>query len=114
MTRSTTSAALVCAALLFAPAALAQGGAGSTDPTTGGGTDGPVSSPPPPPCVVPHVERGAAVAETRRALRRSGCSTATRRVRSSVAEGRVVSIDAREGARLKPVRKVVIRVSGGR
>jgi beta-lactam-binding protein with PASTA domain len=35
-------------------------------------------------------------------------------VASRVAEGRVVSLDAREGARLKPARKVVIRVSGGR
>jgi hypothetical protein len=35
-------------------------------------------------------------------------------VRSSVAEGRVVSLNAREGAPLKPARKVVIRVSGGR
>ena len=115
MTRSTISAALCAATLLLAPSALAQGG-GSTNPTTagdGGATDGRVNRPVPP-CIVPKVERGAAVAETRRALRRSGCSTATRRVRSSVARGRVVSLSAREGARLKATRKVVIRVSDGR
>ena len=116
MTRSTISAALCAATLLLAPSALAQGGGGSASPTTGGGggaTDSPSSSPAPP-CIVPHVERGAAVGETRRALRRSGCSTATRRVRSSVERGRVVSLSAREGARLKATRKVVIRVSDGR
>ena len=112
MTRSTTTAALLSAAtLLLAPTALAQGG-GATG-GSGTATDGKVNRPVPP-CIVPKIERGAAVAETRRALHRSGCSTATRRVRSAVAKGRVVGLSERSGARLKPVQKVVIRVSRGR
>ena len=115
MTRSTIPAALCVATLLLAPSALAQGGGGSSNPTTAGsGADGPAGSPPPP-CVVPHVESGWRHDRVRRALRRGGCSTATKRVRSStVAAGRVVGLSEREGARLKPTRKVVIRVSSGR
>ena len=116
MTRSTIPAALCVATLLLAPTALAQGGGGgSSNPTNAGtGTDGPAGSPAPP-CLVPHVERGWRHDRARRALRRGGCSTATKRVRSStVAAGRVVGLSEREGARLKPTRKVVIRVSSGR
>ena len=86
----------------------------STCGTTQGG-GGELTGPSVPPCIVPHVEAGWSRDRARRALRRGGYSTVSKRVRSAtVAKGRVVRLSEPEGAVLKARETVVIRVSGGR
>jgi hypothetical protein len=66
-------------------------------------------------CRVPKVKAGRRVRVARAALRKAGCRSRTRRVRSrSVRKGRVIGLNRRAGRRLPFGTAVVIRVSAGR
>jgi Ca2+-binding RTX toxin-like protein len=65
-------------------------------------------------CKVPKVKKGAKLKAAKRSLKKAGCASRTRKLRSGVKRGRVVKLSPRAGKRIAAGRKVTVYVSKGR
>jgi Ca2+-binding RTX toxin-like protein len=65
-------------------------------------------------CKVPKVAQGSKIKPAKRKLRKAGCATRTRKVRSRVKRGRVVKLSPKAGKKLAAGKKVTLYVSKGR
>jgi hypothetical protein len=63
-------------------------------------------------CKVPSVKRGSKLAAAKRKLKRAGCASKVKQVRSSVRKGRVVKLSPKAGR--TTTKRVTIRVSRGK
>ena len=65
-------------------------------------------------CKVPKVKKGAKLKAAKRKLKKAGCATKTRKLRSRVKRGRVVKVSPKAGKQLAAGKKVTVYVSKGR
>jgi Ca2+-binding RTX toxin-like protein len=65
-------------------------------------------------CKVPKVKRGSKVGAAKRKLKKAGCATKTRKLRSRVERGRVVKVAPKAGKRIAAGKRVTVYVSKGR
>ena len=86
--------------------------AGCENVDRAGGTGGPGGKPGGKRCKVPAVKRGSTLARAKKKLRKAGCATKVKKVRSSVRKGRVVKVSPKRGR--TTTKRVTIQVSRGK